>query len=103
LENLLVRASVVTKGQILGRSDFPELSFEEEEVREGFNGRENKELFKARGGKLLTLDEVEECYIRKILREYGDKTKGDLCEILGISRPTFERKLEKYNITFEKE
>ncbi|RLB00058.1 MAG: hypothetical protein DRG37_03425, partial [Deltaproteobacteria bacterium] len=25
------------------------------------------------------------------------------CEILGISRPTFERKLEKYGIKFERD
>jgi two-component system response regulator AtoC len=33
----------------------------------------------------------------------GNKTKGEICEILGISRPTFERKLEKYGITLELE
>ena len=49
-----------------------------------------------------TLDEVEDRYIRKIIRE-TDKNKGEICEILGISRPTFERKLEKYGITFERE
>lgn len=53
-------------------------------------------------GKLFTLDEVEERYIRKILKE-NDKNKGEICEILGVSRPTLERKLEKYGITFERE
>jgi len=46
---------------------------------------------------------VEEMYIRKVLKEHVGKTKGEICEILGISRPTFERKLEKYGITFERE
>jgi len=50
----------------------------------------------------LTLDQVEERYIRKIIKE-TDKNKGEICETLGISRPTFERKLEKYGITFERE
>jgi two-component system, NtrC family, response regulator AtoC len=50
----------------------------------------------------LTLDEVEERYIRKVIKE-TDKNKGEICEVLGISRPTFERKLEKYSITFERE
>jgi two-component system response regulator AtoC len=45
---------------------------------------------------------VEERYIIKVIRE-TDKNKGEVCEILGISRPTFERKLEKYGIVFERE
>ncbi len=61
------------------------------------------DLFKSpEPGKFLTLDEVEERYIRKVIKE-TDKNKGEICEILGISRPTFERKLEKYGITFERE
>jgi two-component system, NtrC family, response regulator AtoC len=96
LENLLVRAAVVAKGQILIRSDFPELVEEPEaaqaEVPAGKSG----------DGKLPTLDDIEEQYIRKVIRESG-KNKGEICEILGISRPTFERKLEKYRIVFEKD
>jgi len=100
LENLLVRACVVAQGQVLGKNDFPELGHDEinKEQKD-----EMAETFKSVGsGKLLTLDEVEERYIRKIIKE-NDKNKGEICEILGISRPTFERKLEKYGITFERE
>ncbi len=101
LENLLVRACVVAQGQVLGKNDFPELGKEEP-------GRERKddlaEVFTpAASGKLLTLDEVEERYIRKILKENDKKNKGEICEILGVSRPTLERKLEKYGIVFERE
>ncbi|HPK54488.1 MAG TPA: sigma-54 dependent transcriptional regulator [Smithellaceae bacterium] len=100
LENLLVRASVVAKGQVLGKSDFPELGTDEA-VRN--KSGEMAEIFTPpESGKLLTLDEVEERYIRKVIRE-NDKNKGEICEILGISRPTFERKLEKYGISFERE
>jgi two-component system response regulator AtoC len=100
LENLLVRACVVAKGQVLGRNDFPELTPEEAAK---VTADELEKIFKANEpGKLLTLDEVEERYIRKVIRE-TDKNKGEICEILGISRPTFERKLEKYEITFERE
>ena len=96
LENLLVRASVVAKGQILVRSDFPDLV---EEIRPE---PEPSEMTVERtvGGRLPTLDDIEEEYIRKVIRESG-KNKGEICEILGISRPTFERKLEKYGIPFE--
>ena len=51
----------------------------------------------------MTLDEVEDRYIRKVIKMSSNKTKGEICEILGISRPTFERKLEKYGITLELE
>ncbi len=54
-------------------------------------------------GKLLTLDDVEERYIRKVIKENDKKNKGEICEILGVSRPTLERKLEKYGISFERE
>jgi two-component system, NtrC family, response regulator AtoC len=98
LENLLVRAAVVAKGQILVRGDFPELAEEPGEdaaLRETPAGPAGK-------GKIPTLDDVQEQYIRKVIRESG-KNKGEICEILGISRPTLERKLEKYGIVFERE
>jgi two-component system response regulator AtoC len=99
LENLLVRACVVAKGQVLAKSDFPELGGDEAAKEQDAT----IEIFQAaQPGKLLTLDEVEENYIRKIIRETL-KNKGEICETLGISRPTFERKLEKYGITFERE
>ena len=98
LENLLVRAAVVAKGQILVRGDFPELV--EEPSSEA--AQEEAPVGRTGDGKLPTLDDIEEQYIRKVIRESG-KNKGEICEILGISRPTFERKLEKYGIVFERE
>jgi len=98
LENLLVRAAVVAKGQILIRGDFPELS--EEPGKGAAPGEAPAE--RTGDGKLPTLDDIEDQYIRKVIRESG-KNKGEICEILGISRPTFERKLEKYGIAFERE
>jgi two-component system, NtrC family, response regulator AtoC len=100
LENLLVRACVVAKGQVLGVNDFPELGKEDASK---VSGEASDDLFKSpEPGKFLTLDEVEERYIRKVIKE-TDKNKGEICEILGVSRPTLERKLEKYGITFERE
>ena len=98
LENLLVRAVVVAKGQILGRGDFPELL---EDIENKCEPEESGGIDLMETGKLLTLDEIEEKYIRKVIKASGNKTKGEICEILGISRPTFERKLEKYGITLE--
>ena len=96
LENLLVRAAVVAKGQILVRGDFPELL--EEPSSEA--AQEEAPVGRTGDGKLPTLDDIEEQYIRRVIRESG-KNKGEICEILGISRPTFERKLEKYGIAFD--
>ena len=100
LENLLVRAAVVAKGQVLVRGDFPELT--EETQKDG-----HEESFKGDGhsiaGRPMTLDEMEDHHIREVIRGNSHKNKGELCEILGISRPTFERKLEKYGIVFERE
>lgn len=101
LENLLVRACVVAKGQILGVGDFPELGKDDPSIV--VLKDQTADVFTTEDpGKFLTLDQVEERYIRKIIKE-TDKNKGEICETLGISRPTFERKLEKYGITFERE
>jgi two-component system response regulator AtoC len=98
LENLLVRAMVVSKGQVLVRGDFPELTDEGRKEQ-----TEAPTHATGEPGKLMTLDEVEEQYIRRVLKENSTRNKGEVCEILGISRPTFERKLDKYGITFERE
>jgi len=100
LENLLVRAVVVAKGQILGKSDFPDLM--ENYARETPSTKAYAEDL-PRTEKTMTLDQMEEVYIKKILAENSHKNKGEICEILGISRPTLERKLEKYGISFERD
>jgi two-component system response regulator AtoC len=97
LENLLVRAAVITKGQVLEKEDFPELI----ETMRGGEGEIEKDEHVI-SGRFLTIDEIEERYIRKVIQE-TNKNKGEICEILGISRPTLERKLEKYGILFERE
>jgi two-component system, NtrC family, response regulator AtoC len=98
LENLLTRAVVVAKSQILIRSDFPELA---DDTVNGANGKNDEIIVDPR--KNMTLDEVEEQYIRRVIKDNHNSTKGDICDILGISRPTFERKLEKYGISIEKD
>jgi len=98
LENLLTRAVVVAKSQVLTRGDFPDLS---EEALMAVNRGQEEAM--APSGRPLTLEAVEEQYIRRIIKENSHRTKGELCEILGISRPTFERKLEKYGITIERD
>ncbi len=95
LENLLVRAAVVAKGHVLGKEDFPDLigvaAVSRRAAGEGCEKGEDNHI--------LTLDEIEERHIRKVIESVG-KNKGEICETLGISRPTLERKLEKYGIDF---
>jgi two-component system response regulator AtoC len=81
------------------RGDFPELIDEQPNKKNREEAADEMET----SGKLPTLDEVEEMYIRKILKKDSSLNKGEVCEILGISRPTLERKLEKYGIVFERE
>ena len=99
LENLLVRAAVIAHGQILGKVDFPDLLGGSQGEAAGEEGAAAKPGMDA-SGRLLTLDEVEERHIRLVISKIG-RNKGEICEALGISRPTLERKLEKYGITFE--
>ncbi|MEA1935907.1 MAG: sigma-54 dependent transcriptional regulator [Thermodesulfobacteriota bacterium] len=99
LENLLVRATVIAKGQVLGRGDFPDLleDFSEGEIR---SETINEESEKDENFEICTIDEIEKKHIRRIIEKTG-RNKGEICKILGISRPTLERKLEKYGIKFE--
>jgi len=63
LENLLVRACVVAKGQVLGVSDFPELGKEDPSKLQSDT---SADLFKSpEPGKFLTLDEIEERILEK--------------------------------------
>ena len=98
LENLLVRAAVVAKGHVLGLEDFPDLMGSAGAGTHRPVAGEAGE--KAEADRVLTLDEIEERHIRKVIEAVG-KNKGAICEALGISRPTLERKLEKYGIAFD--
>jgi two-component system response regulator AtoC len=99
LENLLVSASVVAKGQVLMKSDFPDLG--DGDANAVSAGLQPDSAWHE-SGRFLTLDEIEERHIRKVINE-TKKNKGEICDLLGISRPTLERKLEKYGINYEKE
>ena len=46
---------------------------------------------------LLTLDELEARHVRAVL-EYTHWHKGRACQILGISRPALERRIERYRL-----
>ena len=50
------------------------------------------------GLHLQSLDELEAAHIQRVLQHTGGH-KGNSCEILGISRPALDRKIQKYGLT----
>ena len=50
------------------------------------------------GLPLQSLDEIEAEHIQRVLHHTGGH-KGKSCEILGISRPALDRKIQKYGLT----
>ena len=47
---------------------------------------------------LLSLDQIEAAHIQRVLNHTGGH-KGRSCEILGISRPALDRKIDKYGLS----
>lgn len=86
LENVLTRAVILAPGEVLTRDLFglvapparaPSLS--------------------ESGPELMTLEELERRQVMAIL-EYTHWNKGRTCEILGIARPTLDRKIGKFGL-----
>lgn len=83
LENLLTRAIVLSKGNILLPESFPEL----------FSLKGNlKELT-----VIKPLEQIEMEHVVKAL-DFAHWDKGKACKLLGISRPTLRKKIQKYNL-----
>jgi len=84
LENLLIRAIVLSTGNILLPESFPELfgnlkgNLKEPDV-------------------IKPLEQIEMEHVAKAL-EFTRWDKGRACKLLGISRPTLRKKIEKYNL-----
>ncbi len=86
LENAILQAMIIVRGTVLEKDSFsiPQ------------NPTEN-EVESLSISALTTLDEVEKAYIKQVL--YHVKwNKVDASRILGISRPTLNAKIEKYEI-----
>ena len=84
LENLLTRAIVLSTGNILLPESFPELFGNlKESLKE-------PELIKP-------LKQIEMEHVTKAL-VFTQWDKGKACKLLGISRPTLRKKIEKYNL-----
>ena len=92
LENVLTRAAVLSQGDML---------LQEHLVDQGGIPRsEDRPPPSAVDGRVATLDEVERDHIARVWT-LAKGHKGKTCQMLGISRPTLERKLKKYGIAGE--
>jgi two-component system, NtrC family, response regulator AtoC len=93
LENVLTRAVVLSPGEVLLAENLPPLEVSPRAVSSG--PEKSWDQLLAEGTKLPTLEEAERLLILRAL-ELTNGHKGKACEMLGISRPTLERKLQKY-------
>src|SRR5436305_1761839 len=89
LENVLMRAAVLSQGDML---------LQEHLVDPGITARQDGPVLPpAVYDRIATLDEVERDHIVRVWA-LTKGHKGKTCQMLGISRPTLERKLKKYAI-----
>jgi transcriptional regulator with PAS, ATPase and Fis domain len=86
LENTLRRAVVHNQGDLLTADGVAEAM--QETVKSGSQSRSSA---------IKLLDEVEKEHILNALKFAGGN-RGRVCELLGISRPTLQRKIRKYQI-----
>jgi two-component system, NtrC family, response regulator AtoC len=101
LENVLTRAVVLAPGEVLLGDDLPALEPGPPEL-----GRPTAApaapLFAAPpvddASQIPTLEEAERMLIQRAMAVTKGH-KGKVCQILGISRPTLERKLQKFGLS----
>jgi DNA-binding NtrC family response regulator len=90
LENVLTQALVFAReGQVTGEH----IRIKGESPRSGSNG--SQASLPVDETQLMSLEQVEAAHIQHVLQHTGGH-KGRSCEILGISRPALDRKIEKY-------
>jgi two-component system response regulator AtoC len=98
LENVLTNAVVRSPGEVLVPDDLPKLEPVGGPAASGSLGQ----WLQGEGAaddlaKIPTLDEAERVLIVRAMAATGGH-KGKVCQVLGISRPTLERKLLKYGV-----
>jgi len=84
LENILTRAVVLSKGEVLLPEYLPD-------IFSPFSSKPEKTLI------IKSLEEVKKEHVIKTL-EFTNWDKGKACELLGISRPTLRKMIKDYKI-----
>jgi two-component system response regulator AtoC len=91
LENVLMRAAVLSQGDLLLEEHLVEAT------RPQPRPADPPTSAAIADARVQTLDEVERAHIERVFAMTKGH-KGRTCQILGISRPTLERKLRKYGL-----
>lgn len=86
LENTLIQAMILTHGDVLEKKNIP--AFDQAI-------KPNKPTSKI---QLVSMDEVEKVHIGKVLNALN-WNKMEASKVLQITRPTLNKKIEKYNLT----
>ena len=86
LENIIERGVALANGNIIEVAHLPE-DLRELSIR----------TFRKKEGKIPSLDEQEEAYIKWVLKEAGEN-KTVAAQILGIDRVSLWRKLKRYGL-----
>ncbi|MSS73269.1 MAG: sigma-54-dependent Fis family transcriptional regulator [Candidatus Latescibacteria bacterium] len=84
LENVLTRAAICTRGQVVACDDLPALMTPEARPEE-------------QDRRPRTLAEMERAHIERTLR-IAQGNRGRACDLLGITRPTLRRKMREYGL-----
>lgn len=90
LENVLTRAVILAPGEVLTRDLFGLVAPAED-------SQPSLSAPGPAGPELVSLEQLERRQVKAIL-EYTHWAKGRSCEILGITRPTLDRKIAKYGL-----
>ncbi len=94
LVNVIERAVVLAKSDVIGVNDLPESLRREPTISKGISGR-------LTGGNLKSaLSDPERAIIMEAL-EVNGWNRQETARMLGINRTTLYKKMKKYNITYE--
>ena len=95
LENTILRASIKAKDKILTRDSFVFLIPEKKELGDS-KEKSCGENFTV-PDRLIPLRDIEKNYIEYVLKQ-TNWHKGRTAELLGITRPTLDKRIEEYDL-----
>ncbi len=93
LYNTLLQAVVLSKGDVLEKENI---------LIKGFNSGKTSKNNKEHLHLDMSLDDLEKIYIGKVLRKVK-WNKQEACRILGITKPTLNSKIKKYELAVNRE
>ena len=94
LENTIQRASIKAKDKVLTRDSFSFLVTEKKDAPAAKQSTVDELVIPE---KLMPLRDVEKNYIEYVLRQTGWH-KGKTAELLGITRPTLDKRIEEFGL-----